>query len=89
MEAIACGVNVLTTKVGGMLEVMTHEETGYLGDPGDPAQLRDSILFILNDPHRLDVANRALEMARSSYSWSVIAAKTEAVLLAAMKNGKC
>lgn len=43
LEAMACGLPVVTTRVGGNAEVVAHQTLGTLVDFGDAAQLRDAI----------------------------------------------
>jgi len=49
IEAFACGVPVIATKVGGFKETIRDGETGILVDPANAEQIADSILKILND----------------------------------------
>ena len=43
VEAMACGLPVVTTRVGGVAEVVADGETGYLVQPGDGEALRAHI----------------------------------------------
>ena len=36
LEALACGVPVIASAVGGLVETVQHEGTGILVEPGDP-----------------------------------------------------
>jgi glycosyltransferase involved in cell wall biosynthesis len=49
MEAMACGVPVIATHVGGIAELIGHDETGLLVPASDPVALRDAIASYLND----------------------------------------
>lgn len=49
MEAMACGVPVIATYVGGIAELIEPGETGLLVPPSDPAALRDAIARYIND----------------------------------------
>lgn len=42
-EAMACGVPIVATRVGGVPDVVRHEETGMLIDPRNPGQIADSV----------------------------------------------
>lgn len=50
IEALACGTPVVTTRVGGIPEVVDDEETGLLVEPGNATALADAVLRLLNDP---------------------------------------
>jgi glycosyltransferase involved in cell wall biosynthesis/ADP-heptose:LPS heptosyltransferase len=50
IEAFACGVPVVATKVGGFKEIIEDGKDGILVDPKDPQQITDTILKLLNDP---------------------------------------
>jgi glycosyltransferase involved in cell wall biosynthesis len=52
IEAMAAGRPVVASAVGGVPELVTHDETGLLVPPGDAAALRDAIQSLLADPAR-------------------------------------
>ena len=49
LEAMACGVPVISTNTGGLSEVNIHGNTGYLTEVGDIKSLADYSLAILKD----------------------------------------
>ena len=51
LEAMAAGLPVVATRVGGNPEVVAHEETGVLVPPGAPEALADAMLWMLRHPH--------------------------------------
>jgi glycosyltransferase involved in cell wall biosynthesis len=50
LEAMACGIPVVATDVGGVSEVVDHERTGYIVPPLDPRSMADAILHMTRDP---------------------------------------
>lgn len=66
LEAMACGIPVVAFDIGGMADVITHQETGYLATPFSTEDLADGILWVLNHPQyeHLAAQNRARIVAR-------------------------
>jgi D-inositol-3-phosphate glycosyltransferase len=80
LEAMACGVPVVATAVGGMLDTVVDSVTGALVPPRDPVALADVIGPLLESPsRRAELARAALNRVRSRYSWDRVAADTAAV----------
>ncbi|HET6734167.1 glycosyltransferase [Mycobacterium sp.] len=75
LEAMACGVPVVASAVGGMLDTVVHDVTGRLVTSNRPAEVADAINHLMRDEflrHSLGAAGR--DRARARYSWDRIAA---------------
>jgi L-malate glycosyltransferase len=48
-EAMACGTPVVASRVGGLPELITHGDSGFLHDPDDLAGMAASALALLTD----------------------------------------
>ncbi|MBI1967187.1 MAG: N-acetyl-alpha-D-glucosaminyl L-malate synthase BshA [Gemmatimonadetes bacterium] len=50
LEAMACGVPVVASNLGGIPEVVVNGETGHLAPVGDVAQMTERAVALLKDP---------------------------------------
>ncbi|MBI2095482.1 MAG: lipopolysaccharide heptosyltransferase II [Candidatus Omnitrophica bacterium] len=50
IEAGACGVPVVGTRVGGIVDIIEDGRDGLLVGPGDPRQLAEAVLRLLKEP---------------------------------------
>lgn len=74
LEAMACGVPVVATAVGGLTDTVADGVTGVLVPPRNPAALADALRDLLADPlRRLAYGVAAGDRARGRYSWRTTA----------------
>lgn len=77
LEAMACGVPVVASDVGGHLDTVVAGTTGEHVRPRRPDVLAGVIRRLLDDPERRrKYGSAAAERARSRYSWDRIGAET-------------
>ncbi len=77
MEAMASGVPVVASRVGGIPEIVADGKTGLLVTPGSPSELADSVVALLKDEER----RRALGQAARTevvdrFTWARAATET-------------
>ncbi len=69
LEAMAAGLAVVATPVGGIPEVLIHQETGLLIPVEDVQALGNAILKLLQNPHiKNEMGNKGLEMVNKDFS---------------------
>ncbi|MDQ7783794.1 MAG: glycosyltransferase family 4 protein, partial [Desulfomonilaceae bacterium] len=74
-EAMASGLPVLASTVGGIPDLVTHGETGLLFEPGDVSGLRESLALLVTDKSlrtRMGVAGSAF-VRTAGLNWDATA----------------
>jgi N-acetyl-alpha-D-glucosaminyl L-malate synthase BshA len=73
LEAMACEVPVIASRVGGVPEVVTDGETGYLSEVGDIEKMSaDAARLVADEELRREMGRRARESAISRYSTDLV-----------------
>jgi glycosyltransferase involved in cell wall biosynthesis len=69
MEAMATGMPVVSTSIGGIPEMVIANETGFLVQPGDAAPMADAIETVINDcSSAARLGHSGYERARALFS---------------------
>ncbi|HEY8526441.1 MAG TPA: glycosyltransferase [Acidimicrobiales bacterium] len=79
LEAMACGVPPVVTRVGGIPEVVTDGRDGVLVDPGDPAGLAAALGALLADPARRAALGAAAAERAGAFDLAHAVRRIEAV----------
>jgi len=73
LEAMACEVPVIASRVGGVPEVVTDGETGFLSEVGDVDKMAEDAARLLADATlRSEMGKRARESAVSRYRTDIV-----------------
>lgn len=74
LEAMACGVPVVASAVGGLLDTVVHEVTGLHVPPRRPDRIAEALRRLLADPvRRAELGRAGAARAREGYGWDRVA----------------
>ncbi len=79
LEAMASGLPVVASRVGGVVEVVEEEKTGLLVEAGNPGQLAGAIARLVLDEHSSKKFGRAGRARAELFSWDAIIPKIKKV----------
>jgi len=84
LEAMAAGVPVIATPVGGIPDFLKNGETGLFCHVRNPESIAEKIKWILDEKNKEEVARvvaNAREMVGRKYDWEIIAEKMEKIFM--------
>jgi glycosyltransferase involved in cell wall biosynthesis len=80
LEAMAAGKAVIATGVGGIPELVAHDQTGLLVPPENPSALAEAIdRLMADDQLRQQLGDSSRQAVREQFSWSRQGAQYEAI----------
>jgi glycosyltransferase involved in cell wall biosynthesis len=89
LEAMACGLPVVASAVGGLTDTVVDQITGSLVRPRDPGAMAAALRQVLEDPvRRLAYAASAADRVRRRYSWRSAATALQAVYVEAVTGAR-
>jgi glycosyltransferase involved in cell wall biosynthesis len=69
-EAMARGLAVVATKVGGLVDLVRSGENGFLCEPGDAESLGRQIAELLDDPERAERIGAQARRDAAKWTWT-------------------
>lgn len=90
IEAMAYGVPVVATRVGGNVELLKTRESGLLAEPANEKSLAKAILWMWENPSdRYRMGERGKSFIEESFSWSSTCKKYQSLykMLSERMNG--
>jgi len=80
VEAMASGLPVVASRLGGLKSIVTEDVNGHLVEPGEPRRLAEAILDLLRHPDkRARMRLEARALAEAKYSVRMMADKYEEI----------
>jgi glycosyltransferase involved in cell wall biosynthesis len=87
IEAMASGLPVICTRIGGMRDLVIHGKTGFQVAPGDPLELSRYLVKLLSDDELKDEMSRAARrVAVQKYDDVVLARAVERIYLESLRH---
>jgi glycosyltransferase involved in cell wall biosynthesis len=88
LEALASGVPVVSTNVGGVPYVVEHNKTALLVAPQDPQEMADAILVLLNDRAKAWQMSQAGIQSVQQYTWGKVQSRLLGVYERVLAKGR-
>lgn len=80
VEAMAAGLPVIATRVGGIADFLIDGETGFVCKPEDPESIKEAIERIIKNPETVrEVKENAFRMVTEKYDWEIVASQMKEV----------
>jgi glycosyltransferase involved in cell wall biosynthesis len=73
IEAMACGLPVISTFIGGIKDILQNQQNGIVVNPGDFKQLYDSLDSLINDTFlSVELGKAAMRTVQNRYAAEII-----------------
>ncbi len=89
VEAMLCGRPIVAAAAGGALEIVEHDQTGWLTPPGDARKLADVIKAVYCQPEKAEaIAKQGQTTARQRFDTKAINAQIDRLLKAVIDSDR-
>ncbi|WP_414468850.1 glycosyltransferase family 4 protein [Methanobacterium sp. ACI-7] len=79
LEAMACNLPIISSRLGGIPDIINEGKTGLLVNPGDYKSLADNITYLLENEELTKKMGDSGRKKVNEYSWKNIADKTDKI----------
>jgi glycosyltransferase involved in cell wall biosynthesis len=88
IEAMACGLCIVSTNVGGIPFLLQHERNALLVDQNDPAAMSAAVRRILAEPELAERLSRNARQDAERFDWSAVIPRWDALLHSVARFGE-
>lgn len=83
LEAMACGVPVIASRVGGLADTVVDGVTGLHVPVRDPGAIAEALALLTSQPElAVTMGRESIRRVRQSYTWDLVARQTASVYAA-------
>ena len=79
IEAMACKIPVIATPVGGIVDFLFDQRTGYFCEPENPDSIAEVVQKVIVDPNKNQVVENAYQMVVKKYDWDIVAVQMKEI----------
>jgi len=79
LEAMACGVPVISSNAGGLPELNRHGVSGLMSDVGDVNEMAKQVLYLIESPDRLNKFKQQAKEQSESFNLQAVLPQYEAI----------
>ena len=87
-ESMACGTPVVAFGATGLLDIIDHQQNGYLATPYDPTSLAEGIDWVLNHPTPQDLSKNARRKVMEKFEATNVARQYVALYEDVLRKGR-
>ena len=79
LEAMAAKLPVIATPVGGIVDFLKENETGYFCQSENPESIAETVKKVIADLNKNQIIENAYKMVCERYDWNLIAKNMEEI----------
>ena len=82
MEAAACGIPIIASKIGGLIETVADGKSGFLVPPENPRAIADKLSQLIEDRSQIKALGKfGRKFILQNYTWEKNASEMEKIYM--------